>query len=112
MQVTPDGLGYIPDPEIDYLSRLALQIRAIHNESYLRTLETLSPMAQFAPDMLDHFDTDKLSLGVARNEGYPEDWLRPERDVAGIRQARAKAQEQAEQQLAAKEEAETVAKFA
>ena len=112
VQVNPDGLPFIPDPEIVYMSRLALQIRAIHNESYLRTMEALGPIAQFDPSMLDHFDTNKLARGVARNEGFNEEWLRSERDVDAIRQQRAEAQQQAERQLQAKEQAETLAKIA
>jgi hypothetical protein len=112
VQLNPDGLPFIPDPQITYMSRLALQIRAIHNESYMRTMSMLSPVVEMNPGIMDLFDFDRIAREVARNEGLNEEWMRPVRDVEAIRQQRALAQQQAQEQMAAKEEAETLAKFA
>lgn len=111
LQQRPDGLAYIPDPEIVYTSRLALQIKAIHNESFSRTLGMLAPLFEMVPGILDHFDFDKATRGIARNEGVREDWLRPERQVFEIQEARAEAQQQAEDEASALAEADSVAKL-
>lgn len=111
IQEGPDGLPFLPDPEINYTSRLSLQIKAIHNESLLRTMEMVGPMASVAPDMIDHLDLDSVTRGVARNEGVPESWLRPEREVAELREARAREQARIQMQLEVVEQAEAQAKL-
>ena len=112
VQQSPEGLPFIPDPEITYTSRLALQIRAIHNESFLRTVEMISPLAAMDPGIMDHLDMDSSTRGIARNEGMPEDWLRSERDVAEMREARQREQQRLEEEASAMNEADSIAKLA
>lgn len=107
----PDGLPYLPDPEITYTSRLALQMKAIHNESFMRLVDTVGPMAAQMPNMLDHIDGDAVTRGIARNEGVPESWLRTESDVMLMREARAEQQAQMQAEQSAIEEAGAVAKL-
>lgn len=104
-----DGFPFIPDPEIVYTSRLALQIKAIHNDSYLRVMEMVMPLVTVQPDALDHFDTDEIIRGLARNEGFKEEWLRDPRKVQEMRRMRMEQQEQARAEAMALEEAGAVA---
>lgn len=109
IQQGPDGLAFVPDPEVVYVSRIALQIKAITNESFTSTLGLLGNLIGIKPEILDHFDLDKASRDVARNQGWREDWFRPERMVAAMREQRAAAEEQARQEALALEEADVAA---
>lgn len=112
--VTQDetGLPYLPDPEITYTSRLALQIKAIHNEAFERVAGALGPMYEIMPGVFDHIDSDAVTRGIARNEGLPESWLRSQQDVDAMRQARAEQEAQMREEQSAVEEAGAVAKLA
>lgn len=112
VQIADSGIPFVPDPEIIYTSRLALQIKAIHNETFSQTMGYVSPLFQLAPGVVDHFDVDAIVRGIARNEGFREDWLRPEREVEEIRQARAEAQQREQARLEAMENAGTAAELA
>jgi hypothetical protein len=106
-----DGQPFIPDPEIIYTSRLALQLKAIHNDAYLRVMDSIMPLMGVAPDVLDHFDLDKLVRDLSRNEGLRSDWLRPERMVADIRRERQQMEQQAMEQQAQLQEADAASKL-
>lgn len=111
VQLTDDGIPFVPDPEIVYTSRLALQIRAIQNEAVQRTLGQVAPLVEMDPSIMDHFNMDELVRGVARNEGLPEQFLRGKDEVDQIRVARQQAEQQAQQEAAMLEEADAVAKL-
>lgn len=111
VQQTEDGIPFVPDPEIVYTSRLALQMRAIQNEAVQRTLGQVAPLVEVDPSIMDHFNMDELVRGVARNEGLPEQFLRGKDEVDQIRVARQQAEQQAQQEAAMLEEADAVAKL-
>lgn len=106
-----DGTVSIPDPNIIYTSRLALQLRAIHNETYMRTMDLVSPLMQIAPNVMDHFDLDKIVRELARNEGMKEGWLRSPLEVEQIQQARFQSEQEAEEAAALQDEAEVASKL-
>ena len=109
---TPEGLPYMPDPKITYTSRLALQMKAIENEAFGRSFAETSPFFELAPETLDNYDSDAIARAIYRNNGAPEEGLRPERERDLMRQERAEAQQQAEQEMAELEEADAVSKLA
>jgi hypothetical protein len=93
-------VGFIPEPEISYNSRVALAIKQLENASFIRMSEMLLPYAQIRPDMLDNYDLDEITRDMARNDGLPARWLLEEEMVAQMRAQRAQAaqaQMQAEQ---------------
>jgi hypothetical protein len=90
-------VGFIPEPEINYNSRVALAIKQLENAAFIRTSEMLLPYAQIKPEMLDNFDFDEITRDMARNDGLPARWLMDEEMVAQQRAARAQAQQQAMQ---------------
>lgn len=106
-----DGLPFIPDPEITYTGRLALQLRAIHNDAYLRVMDSVAPLIGISPEVMDHFDVDKIVRDLSRNEGLRSDWLRDEQIVEQIRMSRAEAQAAAQAQAEALQEADATAKL-
>lgn len=90
-------VGFIPEPEISYSSRVALAIRQLENAAFVRTSEMILPYAQIKPDMLDNFDFDEITRDMARNDGLPARWLMDEEIVAQQRAARAQQAQQAMQ---------------
>ena len=69
-----------------------------------RTFETVGPIAQFDPSVLDQFDTDEIVKLAQEINGAPKKILRKPEEVDAMRQQRAQ-QAQAQQALAAAEQA-------
>lgn len=107
----PDtGVPEIPQPEIVYVSRVALAIKGLHNVAMLRSMENTMAMVQVQPDLLDNYDLDAASRGMALNDGVPVEWIRPMEAVQEMRAARAEQQAAMAQQQAMMAQADTAAK--
>lgn len=93
-------------PEITLTGKLAMAIKAAENNAFAQMVQILAPLIEFAPEILDNYDTDKVARGVGKNLSVPTDWQRSEEAVAEMREQRAQAQAQqaaiAEAQGAAK----------
>ena len=98
--IVTDAMGQpiIPEPEVSYVSRVALAIRAMHNLSLARTMERNAAIAQMRPEILDNFKWDVISRETSRNDGLPSDWLADMSDVEDMRRARAEAEAKAQEQ--------------
>ena len=92
------GQPMLPEPEISYVSKVALALRAMHNLSLARTMERNAVIAQVRPEVLDNFRWDVIARETARNDGLPSDWLAEEVDVENERAARAQMQAQMQQE--------------
>lgn len=92
------GQPVLPEPEVSYVSKVALALRAMHNLSLARTMERNAVIAQVRPEVLDNFKWDIIARETARNDGLPSDWLADESDVENERAARAKMQAQMQQE--------------
>jgi hypothetical protein len=103
---------YIPDPQITYTGRLALEMRQIHNEGAIQALELAQAMAQTNPEVLDNINMDELLRRYARSSGISETDLRPEIERDEMRRARQEMEEQERAEISQLEEAEAVAKLA
>ena len=87
----------IPVPKISYSSRIALALKALPTIGYSRTLERLSAVAQFAPEVLDNYNFDSAERATALADGVSADFMRKDSEVKKIRETRAQAQAQAAQ---------------
>lgn len=85
-----DGAS-IPDPEIVYVSKIALATKAIENRSWSQFVNIMAPVMDIDPTVVDNIDFDAVTTGVAENLGVPSDWLKSPDDVEKIRMARAAA---------------------
>ena len=94
-----DGLGqaYIPEPDVIFSSRIALALKDADNMSVSTMLGFVGQVAQFQPDVMDNFDWDAATRGIARNRGIPPEYNRDPDQVAEMRAARAQQQQQAMQ---------------
>jgi len=112
VQQGPDQQGYIPEPEITYTSRIALAIKSLETDGFLKTLQMLMPLVQAGkPEVLDYINFDEAVPDVARNNGCPSRFLMLDDDVQKIRDARAQAAQQA-QQMAMQQHAAGIVKDA
>jgi hypothetical protein len=90
------------DYEITYESPMSRMQRAEELVGVQRTMELLTPFAQFNPDVMDVFDPDALAQLTAEVSGVPMPIVRSPDDIAAIRKQRAE-QEQMAQMVAAAE---------
>jgi hypothetical protein len=99
--VNERGRYAIPDPEVQYTSRLALALKAVHSNGLSRVLAQFAPYLESYPQLMDNFNMDVAIRSIARNEGVPAEWMPPEDDVVAVREARAAQQaEQAQMEQA------------
>lgn len=86
------------DINVDFVSMLAQAQRAIGTNSVDRFVGNLGQIASFKPDVLDKFDSDKWADSYSDMLGVDPELVVPSDQVALIRQARAKAAQDAAQQ--------------
>lgn len=83
-----------PDPlvgrdiRVDYVSPLARAQKTADGKAILRTLESLLPLAQADPSVLDMVDADAAARALAEAWGAPAGLLRDSETVAALRQQR------------------------
>lgn len=92
----PTG-AVLPEPKIEFTSRIALAIAGLENAAFARTMDMVLPIAQLKPEILDNYDFDTISRDMARNDGMPARWFVPLKSVMQERQARAQQMAQIQQ---------------
>lgn len=92
-----NGVGFIPVPDIQYSSRIALSLRATHSVGLARTVEVVTALAQLVPVVVKQFDWAGAIREDAMNNGMPAKFIRPEDEVEAEMQAEAEAAAQAQQ---------------
>ena len=106
-----NGFYDLPDPMATSQTNLSrvMQRKAVeHKDQFFLRLQQY---AQADPTVLDEIDLAAHTRELARTYGIRAPELRPEAEVIRIAQARLEAQQQAEQQAAAMQAAETTSKF-
>jgi len=96
-----DELGAtIDDPELEFTSAMALALEMSSLANFADVINTLSPLAQADPSVLDFIDTDAIGPAFFRAKGLPEAWIRDPKVMEALREARAQAQQlQAAEQI-------------
>jgi hypothetical protein len=102
----------VPNPTVQYTSRLALAINAVRMVGMDRMIERLAPIASIKPEVLDPIDFDVYVTELARNSGAPTNFTLPPDQVAAIRQQRAQAQQAMMQVQMAEQGANAISKLA
>ena len=99
---------------IQYLGRLALALKTLESEGFVKTMTDLKSMAelevmgegQFV--FLDNYDKDIISRDMGRNNGVPATWLKAKEKRDAERAAKAERQ----QKMALMEQVPDLAKAA
>jgi len=107
-----ESMLQVPNPTIQYTSRLALAIAAVRTVGMDRMLERVGAIAQMRPDVLDSINFDYWINETSRNSGAPPEFLLPPEQVQAMRQARAEQQQQQAQLQSAEMAANAAAKAA
>jgi hypothetical protein len=120
MMMRGDELGsYLSPPpraligqslDIMYISKLAMAMRAFETKAAGQALMFVQPLAERDPSVMDNFDLDKITRGVAERFGTPTIFMNPEYKVREIRTARAAKQAEMEQMQKDQAQADVAAK--
>lgn len=98
-----DDLGaFLADPDVDYVSAMALAMEQSHLSGLADILTVTAPLAQLDPTILDPINPRALLPHFMRAKGIPSILLRNEKQLQELDAARAE-QAQAQQALAATE---------
>jgi hypothetical protein len=85
------------DLQVEFVSMLAQAQRAIATNAIDRFVGNLGAVAQIKPEVLDKFDADAWADSYSDMLGVDPQLIVDEKQVQGVRQARAQAQQQAAQ---------------
>ena len=98
--------------DVRYSSLIAKSQRLADGQNIMRTFEAITPAAQADVSVLDNIDVDKVFRAIATVYGFPEEAIRPKKEVDQMRQGRAEAQAQMQQQAQEAQQTEQMAKLA
>jgi hypothetical protein len=96
IQQGPAGDLYIPEPKVNFNSRIALAVKNMEQGAVDGAVQRAGAVVQMTqdPSVLDNFDFDKMVREGALNAGVDSEYLRPVEQVTQMRQQRAQAQQQ------------------
>lgn len=86
----------LPDPEVQYISPLALAISQVQVSGLPSVMQQLALIGQVDPSVYDSVKTEQIYPTLARAAGIPEKLIRSPEEVAAIQQGRAQAQQMAQ----------------
>jgi hypothetical protein len=93
----PEALAMDARVKVEYVSQLAVAQRSGAAANVMRTMQSILPLAQANPAILDNIDFDEAARAIADGYGLPPKLLRDPRTVAAERDARAQQAAQMEQ---------------
>lgn len=86
----------LPDPEVQYISPLALAISQVQISGLPGVMQQLAIIGQVDPTVYDSVATEEIYPTLARAAGIPEKLIRTPEAIAQIQQNRAQAQQMAQ----------------
>jgi hypothetical protein len=95
---------------VQYSSQIAKAQRAADARSFVRVIETIGPLVQLQPEIMDNIHGDQALRYLAKAYGLPEEILRPQEDVVQAREARQQEQAMAQQMQEEQHQADMVQK--
>jgi hypothetical protein len=112
IQQSPTGELFIPEPKVNFNSRIALAVKNMEQGATDATVQRAAALASVTqdPSVFDNFDTDRMVRESALASGMDSEYLRPQEQVAQMRQQRAQAQQQMQEMQAQQHAAEVAAK--
>lgn len=96
-----DNIGpYIGEPEVEYVSSMAMALEATHSAATQEILATFAPLAQIDPGYLDNLNPDTIVPHIIRARGLPVEFLRTAEQLQALRAGRDQAAKAAAAQQA------------
>ncbi len=105
-------MAQVPNPTIQYTSRLALAIAAVRTVGMDNMMQRAIAIAPLRPDVLDPINFDYWVAETSRNSGAPPEFLLTPEQVEAMRQARAQQQQMMQQLQGAEMAANAASKAA
>lgn len=96
------------EPKFEFRSPIEQARKQIESTSIAEAINSLAPIIQFQPEVMDNFDGDAIVRSTPDGFGVPAKWLRNKDDVSAMRQAK----QQAAQEQQALEQADQAASIA
>lgn len=96
--------------QVEYTSLIAKAQQAAEGDNLMRAVSLIAPFAETDPSMLDNFNGDEIVKFASRIYGLPADILRGEREVQQMRDGRAQAQQEMNDQAEEAHTAEVINK--
>jgi hypothetical protein len=93
----PEALLEDPRIKVEYVSQLSVAQKSGRAAAVMRVMQSVVPLAQARPDILDNLDFDEAARAIAEGYGLPPKLLRDPRLVAQEREARAEQAAQMQQ---------------
>ena len=81
--------------QVRYVSPISRSQRQGEAESFAAAMAYITPLLQASPQALDNFNADEIVRDSQEVFGYPQSYLRDEKEVQAIRKQRAEAQQAA-----------------
>lgn len=75
------ALAEIPDPGVQYSSRIALALKEQQSTGFYSMLELIGQLGNVAPDVLNIPNFAKAFRDIARSRCIPEAWMRSEKEI-------------------------------
>lgn len=97
---------------VQYSSTIAKLQRAQEAGDMLKTIKALEPFYNADPTIMDNFNGDRVVKTFAEIFGFPQAAMNDKKEVDGIRQGRAQAQQQAVQAQKESQEVDNMSKMA
>jgi hypothetical protein len=96
IQQGPAGDLFIPEPKVEFNSRIALAVKNMEQGAVDSAVQRAGAVVQMTqdPSVLDNFDFDRMVREGALAAGVDSEYIRPKDQVAQMRQQRAQAQQQ------------------
>lgn len=112
IQQGPTGELFIPEPKVNFNSRIALAVKNMEQGATDATVQRAAALASVTqdPSIFDNFDTDKMVRASALASGMDSEYLRPQEQVAQMRQQRQQAIQQQQEMQAQQHAAEVASK--
>lgn len=96
--------------DVLYSSLVARAQRQSEGDNVIKTIQTIAPFIQIAPDAMDNFDTDKAVRYVAQVNGLPQDLMMDIDKRDALRKAKDQARQAQIQQMQEQHQADVVQK--
>ena len=77
----------LKNPGVTYNNKVALVLKRIESDAFVAALREAAEFGEVVPGLLDHLDMDRGMRARVRSLGVSEFTVRPEEDVAAVREA-------------------------
>ena len=84
------------DFEFNFTSQIVRAQKLNQSQNLLRAIESAGPLIEADPSVLDNINSDEALRHIIKLHGLPQQFLRSQEEIEGLREQRAEAQEKEE----------------